>query len=143
VSTSSTKPYLGRALWEWCSDNGLTPMIQVKVGADTRVPMPFVQDGQIALNISSSATRNLTMSNEGIQFSARFSGVSHEIRVPWSAVMGIFARETSVGMGFELETVNPEAGAAENSAPMVDSLDPQAEVVAEKPAKKPTLTVIK
>jgi len=105
--------------------------------------MPFVQDGQIALNISSSATRNLTMSNEGIQFSARFSGVSHEIRVPWSAVMGIFARETSVGMGFELETVNPEAGAAENSAPMIDSLDPQAEVVAEKPAKKPTLTVIK
>ena len=118
-------------------------MIQVKVGADTRVPTPFVKEGQIALNISSSATRNLTMSNEGIQFSARFSGVSHEIRVPWSAVMGIFARETSVGMGFELETAHPEAGAADGSGPMAAEAPPQAEAVAEKPVKKPTLTVIK
>jgi stringent starvation protein B len=118
-------------------------MIQVKVGVDTRVPMPFVQDGQIALNIGSSATRNLTMNNEGIQFSARFSGVSHEVRVPWSAVMGIFARETGVGMGFELETPKAEANIGDGAASATASVAAQPEAVTEKPVKKPTLTVIK
>lgn len=101
--------------------------------------MPFVQNGQIALNIGSTATRNLTMNNEGIQFSARFSGVSHEVRVPWSAVMGVFARETGEGMGFDLEVLKNEAVSNVSNVPEVSAPG----VAADKSVKKPTLTVIK
>ena len=138
MAASSTKPYLARALWEWCSDNGLTPLIQVQVGGErTRVPMEFVKDGQIVLNISASATRNLTMNNSEIQFNARFNGVSREVLVPWGAVMGLYARETGEGMLFPEEPAEPEASpvlAAEADSPS------GADVLKQK---KPTLTVVK
>lgn len=113
---SSTRPYLGRALWEWCNDNGLTPLLQVMVtDGPVSVPMEFVQEGRVVLNISATATRHLVMDNQDIRFSARFNGASREVVVPWSAVEGIFARETGEGMMFPPEEEGfPEEGALES-----------------------------
>jgi stringent starvation protein B len=97
---SSTTPYLIRAIWEWCVDNGLTPYIAVKVDGTTRVPMEYVRNGEIVLNISADATRNLKIGNELIQFSARFNGASREVSVPIAAVAGIFAKESGQGLAF-------------------------------------------
>lgn len=110
MAAVSTKPYLVRAIYEWCVDSGYTPYLSVAVDAHTRVPMEFVKDGQIVLNLSPAATRNLTMDNAWIQFSARFGGVSREIHIPMDAVLGIFARENGEGMGFQPEMAAPEAG---------------------------------
>ncbi|MGH8685279.1 MAG: ClpXP protease specificity-enhancing factor [Nitrosospira sp.] len=99
----STKSYLIRAIYEWCSDSGYTPYLSVKVDTQTRVPNEFVRDGEIILNISHDAAHHLTLGNDVIQFSARFNSVSREISVPVSAVQGIFARETSQGILFQPE----------------------------------------
>ena len=96
----STTPYLIRAICEWCGDNGLTPYVAVKVDGATRVPLEFVRNGEIVLNISTDATRNLKIGNDLIQFSARFNGVSREVSVPVTAVAGIFAKENGQGMAF-------------------------------------------
>ena len=99
----STKPYFIRAIYEWCSDCGYTPYLSVKVDANTRVPMEFVKNGEIVLNVSLNATRNLTINNELIQFSARFNGVSREVSIPVDRVQGIFARENGQGAFFTVE----------------------------------------
>ena len=99
----STKPYLIRAIYEWCADCGFTPYIGVNVDQNTRVPLEYVKKGQIVLSIGMQATRDLTIGNDLIQFSARFSGVSREIAVPIYAVASIFARENGQGMHFERE----------------------------------------
>lgn len=99
----STKPYIIRAIYEWCSDSGLTPYLAVAVDSQTRVPMEFVKDGEIVLNLSVSATNNMTIGNDAIQFSARFSGASRELYVPIKAVIGIFSRENGQGMFFPKE----------------------------------------
>ena len=101
---SSTTPYLIRAICEWCEDNGFTPYVAVKVDANTRVPLEFVRNGEIVLNISADATRNLKIGNDLIQFSARFNGVSREVSVPITAVAGIFAKENGQGMAFHSPT---------------------------------------
>ncbi|HEX6829470.1 MAG TPA: ClpXP protease specificity-enhancing factor [Burkholderiales bacterium] len=101
----STKPYLIRALHEWCADCGYTPYISVRPDERTRVPQEFVKGGEIVLNLSTGATRNLTIGNDLIQFSARFHGVSRECSVPVSAVAAIFARENGQGMLFPVEPV--------------------------------------
>ena len=100
MSEQSAKPYLVRAIYEWCSDSGLTPYLAVRVDGQTRVPREFVKNGEIVLNISAAATRHLTVGNEWIQFSARFGGVSQEVSVPIGAVAGIFAKETGYGFAF-------------------------------------------
>ncbi len=96
----STKPYLIRAIYEWCSDSGLTPYLSVKVDAQTRVPMESVKNGEVVLNISHDAAHRLTIGEDMIQFAARFSGVSRECSIPVTAVIGIFARENSQGLVF-------------------------------------------
>ncbi|SEN42069.1 stringent starvation protein B [Nitrosospira multiformis] len=106
----STKPYLIRAIYEWCSDCGYTPYISVKVDDNTRVPDEYVKDGEIILNISHDAAHHLTLGNEVIQFSARFAGVSREISIPLGTVQGIFAKETARGMLFPPEVEQDEAG---------------------------------
>ncbi|MEW6119386.1 MAG: ClpXP protease specificity-enhancing factor [Pseudomonadota bacterium] len=103
----STRPYLIRALYEWCVDSGYTPQLLVAVDAHTRVPPGYVKDGQIVLNISAGATRDLKLDNDWIQFSARFGGVSHEIAIPVGRVAAIFARENGQGLHFEPEDVSP------------------------------------
>ncbi|QJR12575.1 hypothetical protein DSM104443_03666 [Usitatibacter rugosus] len=99
----STKPYFIRAIYEWCSDCGYTPYLSVKVDDRTRVPMEYVKSGEIVLNVSLNATRNLTINNELIQFSARFNGVSREVNIPVDRVQGIFARENGQGAFFTVE----------------------------------------
>jgi stringent starvation protein B len=103
VTQTSTKPYLIRAIYEWCADLGYTPYLSVKVDQHTRVPLEYVKNGEIVLNVSMTATRNLTMNNDLIQFSARFNGVSREVSVPIQSVSGIFARENGEGMFFQPE----------------------------------------
>ncbi|HEY9446046.1 MAG TPA: ClpXP protease specificity-enhancing factor [Burkholderiales bacterium] len=116
MAERSTKPYLVRAIHEWCSDSSLTPYISVKVDVNTRVPQEFVRDGEIVLNVSYDAVHKLTIGNDAIQFNARFNGVSRECSIPMAAVAGIFARENGQGMFF------PEESAAEDdTAPSPDT----------------------
>jgi stringent starvation protein B len=116
MSEQSAKPYLVRAICEWCADNGLTPYLAVKVNAQTRVPAAYVKNGEIVLNVSASATRRLTIDNEWIQFSARFNGASQEVAVPMAAVAGIFAKETGYGFAFAVAS-DPAASLAAATAP--------------------------
>lgn len=96
----STRPYLIRALHEWCCDNGFTPYLAVAVDASVQVPREFVKDGEIVLNTSYDATGNLRLGNDFIEFKARFGGVAREIRVPVDHVLAIYARENGQGMAF-------------------------------------------
>jgi len=102
MSEVSTKPYLIRAIHEWCVDQGLTPYLAVAVDGRTMVPRSFVQDGQIVFNIGPDATQSLVMGNELIAFQARFGGVAQNISVPVDNVSAIYARENGHGMAFEL-----------------------------------------
>ena len=133
----STKPYLIRALYEWCADSGFTPQLLVAVDGRTRVPAGFVKDGQIVLNISAGATRNLTLDNDWIQFSARFGGVSHEIAIPVDRVAAIFARENGQGLHFE------PVDAAGSSGPPGQALPPSPGEAPAPPRGKPSLKVVK
>ena len=97
-----TRPYMVRAIFEWLEDNNLTPHIMVETTQpNVTVPVEYVQDGRIVLNIASRATGNLVINNDFINFHARFGGVSQELWVPMQAVMGIYARENSQGMCFD------------------------------------------
>lgn len=113
---SSTKPYLLRALHEWCTDNGYSPHIVVTVDANTVVPAAHIHEGQITLNIGTLATNHLVLGNEYIEFQARFSGAVEHIVVPVAAVSAIYARETGTGMGFEVADSHPYPGAAAESS---------------------------
>jgi len=131
----STRPYLIRAIYEWCSDSGLTPYLSVKVDAQTRVPMEFVKNGEIVLNIGQDAAHRLTIGDDTIQFAARFNGVSRECSIPVAAVIGIFARENSQGLFFP-----PEPATQANS-----SATPVAEPTPTPPTNggKPKLQIVK
>lgn len=98
--TPSTRPYLIRALHEWCMDNGFSPYIAVQVDASVKVPMAFVKNGEIVLNVSPDATGSLRLGNDFVEFNARFGGVAREIVVPVSHVIAIYARENGQGMAF-------------------------------------------
>lgn len=100
----STKPYLLRAIWEWCCDNGFTPHLSVQVDQRTRVPREFVRDGQIVLNVGPTATNKLQMGNDVVEFQARFGGVARELSVPVEQITAIYARENGAGMAFEIES---------------------------------------
>ncbi len=137
----STKPYITRAIHEWCMDNNLTPHLLVAVNAQTRVPAAFVKNGEIVLNLSYSATKDLHIDNEAVVFSARFSGNSQNLYVPMNAVKGIFARENGQGMFFEIEK-NIEPTKNVNNAN--DKLQFSRNETNELPPKnKPTLTIVK
>jgi stringent starvation protein B len=97
----STKPYLVRALFDWCNDSGYTPYVAVAVGANVVVPPEYVKDGEIVLNVSPLATNRLSIGNEFLEFQARFGGVPREVRVPVESIRAIYARETGQGMAFE------------------------------------------
>ncbi len=100
----STKPYLIRAIHEWCCDNGFTPYIAVVADERARVPREFVRDGQIVLNVGYEATGHLNISNDGITFQARFGGVARDIAVPIGNVVAIYAKENGAGMAFEADS---------------------------------------
>ncbi|MEY3651720.1 MAG: Stringent starvation protein [Pseudomonadota bacterium] len=137
---TSTKPYMVRAIHEWCVDNQLTPHLLVAVNSATRVPMAFVKDGEIVLNLNysaTSATKDLHFSNEAIIFSARFGGMPNELFIPMSAVKGIFARENGQGMFFEVggsESMPEQVKLSEASEDEKNNL---------KKVKKPSLKLVK
>src|SRR5512139_1462573 len=122
MSEQSAKPYLVRAICEWCADSGFTPYLAVKVNAETRVPAGFVKNGEIVLNVSASATRRLTIDNDWVQFSARFGGVSQEVAVPMSAVAGIFAKESGYGFAFAIAQ-DPATVLAAATEPVAGDID--------------------
>ena len=98
--STSTRPYLIRALYEWCTDNGFTPYVAVRVDDSVQVPREFVHDGEIVLNISFDATSSLQLGNDFIEFKARFGGKPRDILVPVGRVIAIYARENGQGMAF-------------------------------------------
>ena len=101
---TSTRPYLLRALHDWCTDNGFTPYVAVSVGPGVTVPMEYVKNNEIVLNVGFEATTGLHLGNEFIEFKARFGGVAREIRVPIDHVVAIYARENGQGMAFPVPT---------------------------------------
>ncbi|WP_432722427.1 ClpXP protease specificity-enhancing factor [Jeongeupia wiesaeckerbachi] len=118
MQSVSTKPYLIRAIHEWCSDHDFTPYLVVAVRGKMQVPTEYVKNGEIVLNISYNATRNLNLGNDYVSFSARFNGVSRDITIPVGAVVSIFSRENGEGMGFEYEgPTDGEQEDAPESAP--------------------------
>jgi stringent starvation protein B len=132
----STKPYMLRAIYEWCTDSGFTPYLAVKVDASTTVPMEYVKKGEIVLNISFGATSGLKIDNDAVRFHARFGGVSREIYVPVHNVLAIYANENGQGMAFEV--TGPAAEGV--SAPATDSpvsAAPALTSVPTAPAEKP------
>jgi stringent starvation protein B len=129
TESTSTRPYLIRAIHEWCCDNGYTPHITVSVNGLVQVPLEYVKDGEIVLNVGLTATTGLQLGNDYISFKARFSGVARDIMVPVDQVIAIFARENGQGMAF----------------PQISRTEPTPEPASPKPAAstRPTLTRIK
>jgi len=150
MGETSTKPYLIRALHEWCTDNGYTPYITVQVDGHTMVPVAHVRDGQITLNVGTLATNRLVLGNEFIEFQARFSGVTENVYVPVGAVSAIYARETGAGMGFEVQPYEPPAAGAQGvadtaAAPEGSDADaaPGDDGGDDDEPKRPRLTIVK
>jgi len=141
----STKPYLLRALYEWCVDNGYTPYLSVLVDPQTRVPTEYVRNGEIVLNIGPLATSRLKMGNEFVEFAARFGGVARDILVPVGAVSAIYARENGHGMSFEIE--KPGTPWEASGAALASAAPPQETESREPPppppSGKPTLRRVK
>lgn len=138
-----TKPYMVRAIHDWCIDNGFTPHLLVKVNSRTRVPAAYVKEGEIVLNLNYSATKDLHIDNEVIVFSARFSGVSQNLYVPMDAVRGIFARENGQGMFFEVEAeTGKETSKPQPKTVSVDT-GQSIDTATTTQKKKPTLTIVK
>ncbi len=102
TTPGSTKPYLVRAIHEWCTDNGLTPYLAVSVTDQVRVPAEHVRHGEIVLNVGVLATDKLVIDNDAVSFQARFSGRVHQIFIPMENVVAIYAKETGNGMAFEV-----------------------------------------
>lgn len=130
MSDLSTRPYLIRAIYEWCVDSGLTPYLAVRVDEQTEVPAAYVKDGEIVLNISAGAVRNLEMGNEMITCNGRFGGASFDLMVPVVAVIGIFAKEN--GQGLVFQGGDPQ----QPPPPATDSVDQQAKPKSHKPQLK-------
>ena len=132
VSIPSTKPYLIRALHEWCSDNGFTPFIAVFVDGRVEVPMEFVKNDEIVLNLSSEACHQLDLGNEWVSFQARFGGVPKRVMVPVTHVLAIYARENGQGMSFPFDGAKtPDPSNASDGA-------------SDAPKKpRPSLTIVK
>jgi len=157
----STKPYLIRAIHEWCSDSGYTPYIAVVADDGVNVPREFVKNGEIVLNISPLATSRLSLGNEFIEFQARFGGVAREVSVPIDKVIAIYARENGQGMAFDMPgaatpagvpaaAARPEAPAPvalvpvdRLAAPTIPTDDPGEPPTPPRPGDRPKLTRVK
>lgn len=129
---TSNKPYMVRAIHQWVQDNDCTPYLVVAADyPGVEVPVQFVRDGQITLNVSSTAVRELSMDNRWIEFSARFGGVPTLVRVPMGAVLAIFAKENGQGMGFDVEepTDPPPSGSDGDGGDKDETKKPSLKVV--------------
>lgn len=139
---TSHRPYLLRALVEWINDNGLTPHLLVDAGvAGVQVPATAIKDGRVVLNIAERAVMHLLLDNESVSFSARFSGVSHAVKVPISAVLAVYARETGQGMALPDDIAGSEPP-PEDDLPPDDTPSPPQDAPP-RPAGRPQLRVVK
>lgn len=137
LNLTPTRPYLARAIYEWICDNNLTPYLLVDATQpNTMVPEQFIQDGQIVLNIVPHAVHKLTMSNDAITFSARFGGVSRDIYVPLTAVLGLYARENGQGLFFDPSEYEGTQIAEDTLKSTTTSEE------TEQPKKKPSLRLL-
>jgi stringent starvation protein B len=143
----SRRPYLLRAMFDWMIDSDYTPHLIVDATLEgVQVPRAFVKDGRIVLNVAPSATHGFLIGADAVEFNARFSGVSHHIRVPVDAVLGIYARETGQGMVFTGEGEGPgEPDGTDPSPPTPETTSPDASPSAARPEKRgrPSLKVVK
>jgi stringent starvation protein B len=152
LESTSTRPYLIRALYDWCTDNGFTPYVAVLVDDTVQVPREYVKNGEIVLNISFDATSSLKLGNEFIEFKARFAGTAREIMVPVNRVIAIYARENGQGMAFPvpvpgsqdegtkpspLSSVPAAGGAGEAEGKVVQLVNPEAAPPEGDPPKPP------
>jgi stringent starvation protein B len=139
----STKPYLMRAIYDWCVDSGYTPYLSVIVDSATRVPMEYVKDGQIVLNIGPVAVERFRLGNDLIEFSARFNGTGRDISIPIGVVSAIYARENGQGLSFEV--IPSDAPASSPSADADESASRSGESPPEppRPSGKPSLRRVK
>ena len=148
---TSTRPYLIRALHDWCTDNGFTPYIAAYVDRSVQVPQEYVKNNEIVLNVSFEATSQLTLGNEFVEFKARFGGKVRDIIVPVDHVVAIYARENGQGMAFPVPSslggegidspaVHVDDADDQTSAPSsADQGDKRPLVAVEKAAKKKTV----
>lgn len=142
MSTEITqKPYLIRALWSWCSDQGHTPQIMVLINEHTRVPKGFDDEGRIVLDISMEATQGLELGNEWISFQARFGDVAHQIDVPIGQISAIFSAESGQGMGFEVSELEIASESSSQPQPEISKVT-EVEKVSSKPKRSP-LKIVK
>jgi stringent starvation protein B len=137
---TSTKPYLVRALYEWMLDNNLTPFVALDTNVPgVKVPEQYIKDGQIVLNISPTATQDLSLTNQNLSFCASFAGLSYNIEAPMHALTMIYAKETGQGMAFDISVEEQDEG--DNGGSTTSTNKPSTEA---KPlAKKPILKVVK
>jgi stringent starvation protein B len=139
----STKPYLMRAIYDWCVDSGYTPYLSVTVDSVTRVPMEYVKDGQIVLNIGPVAVERFKLGNELIEFSARFNGTGRDISIPIGVVSAIYARENGQGLSFEVSSMDVAAQVqstdADEGAGQGSEIPPEPP----RPSGKPSLRRVK
>lgn len=154
---TSTKPYLLRAIYEWCTDNGFTPYLAVFVDNQTNVPREFVKNSEIVLNVSFEATTQLDMGNDWITFQARFGGIPRKIEVPVTNVLAIYARENGQGMAFPVDRDHSAAAGMSlpEAAPRLSAVDQDTEGEVDtgddeppppnvpKVGRKPALKVVK
>jgi stringent starvation protein B len=153
---SSTRPYLLRALHEWCTDSGFTPYVAVLVDETVQVPLEYVKNGEIVLNVGYDATAGMTLGNEYIEFKARFGGVPRDIIIPINRVMAIYARENGQGMAFPMgpaSEMSPPPASAKSSPvrPVLSAVETQQAQGASddepptptSPSGRPTLTRVK
>ena len=139
---TSHRPYLLRALVEWINDNGLTPHLLVDAGvAGVQVPATAIKDGRVVLNIAERAVRHLLLDNESVSFSARFSGMSHMVKVPISAVLAVYARETGQGMALPDDIAGSEPPTDDDLPP--DDRPTPPDDAPPRPAGRPQLRVVK
>lgn len=141
MSLASTKPYLLRAIFEWCVDQGFTPYLAVVVDERTEVPRPYVKDGQIVLNIGTEAAHQLHLGNEYITLAARFGGAAQNLSVPVEQVAAIYAKENGHGMAFEVgpERIfsDMEADASEQALPPAAAVTDDVPAEPESPEPRP------
>lgn len=136
-ATTSTKPYLIRAIYEWCVDQGFTPYVAVAVNGRTEVPRNYVKDGQIVLNLSPDAVHQLVLGNDFLTCSARFGGVAQSISVPVNNVAAVYARENGQGMAFEVGVAKADVSAVEQPEPAVSAENPTAPT--SRPSRPPAV----
>ncbi|MCJ0765038.1 ClpXP protease specificity-enhancing factor [Variovorax terrae] len=137
LESTSTRPYLIRALYEWCTDNGFTPYVAVLADDTVQVPREYVKNGEIVLNISFDATSSLKLGNEFIEFKARFAGTAREIMVPVSRVIAIYARENGQGMAFPVPVPAATGDEAPKASPLASVPEAEPRVVQLVPGEAP------